>query len=557
MTVMDKEIGADSDSSAGFLDALSAVEWSFDSLLAADPTVLSVPELTDALDRVEVLARRLPAVQVVLDGACQEAGVAGEHGFPSLKLLLQRRMRLSGGEAAARVRGVRNRGVRPQPSGAVCPPRFPIIAEAQRRGVVSARQVTVIEKLLDKADRAGLTADSMSLVEDLMVDAALDDDPDALNNAFEYAMSLVDPDGTEPDEKQARRNRSLDLGRQRSDDLTAEIGGVLTADAHEMLQVVFAKWARPGIGNPDDPDSPLDAEGVDEAVLAAAAERDTRSAGQRRHDALVRALRVALESGATGRLRGLPGLPIVTLTVEQVQAALGAELDPTGAPVLGTASTATGGRLPVSVAMRLLAEHPGYAVLLDGNSRPLWLGRTRRLASPDQRIALIAADRGCTAPGCDSAPAYCQTHHMQPWAEGGHTDIENLTLVCSADHGTAVPASAAGRDGSDVSAARAVPGGTGAPAAGSGGRTGGSAAPAGGIGEARGHVTAPVPAGEAYAGRAGWMFTGDLEGQQRVNHRHHPDELYREALARWLRRRDALLAEYRACRPDPRRPRDG
>lgn len=62
-------------------------------------------------------------------------------------------------------------------------------------------------------------------------------------------------------------------------------------------------------------------------------------------------------------------------------------------------------------------------------------GRSRRTASPAQRIVHYSRDRGCTAPGC-TAPAYqCQVHHAaKDWVDGGNTDIEELTLACGSDN---------------------------------------------------------------------------------------------------------------------------
>jgi len=61
-------------------------------------------------------------------------------------------------------------------------------------------------------------------------------------------------------------------------------------------------------------------------------------------------------------------------------------------------------------------------------------GRTRRFASPGQRLALAARDRGCSFPGCDRPPAWCEAHHILEWIFGGETNLDNLTLVCSYHH---------------------------------------------------------------------------------------------------------------------------
>ena len=76
-----------------------------------------------------------------------------------------------------------------------------------------------------------------------------------------------------------------------------------------------------------------------------------------------------------------------------------------------------------------------YLSIFDGvTGRALWLGRTKRIASPDQRIVLHAKDRGCTHPGCDMPGYLCEVHHVDDWAQGGPTDIDNLTFACAPHH---------------------------------------------------------------------------------------------------------------------------
>jgi hypothetical protein len=66
---------------------------------------------------------------------------------------------------------------------------------------------------------------------------------------------------------------------------------------------------------------------------------------------------------------------------------------------------------------------------------PLYLGRSKRLASVGQRLALHARDGGCTKPGCSHPPDRCQGHHAErDYAQGGQTDITDLTLACPKDN---------------------------------------------------------------------------------------------------------------------------
>ena len=88
--------------------------------------------------------------------------------------------------------------------------------------------------------------------------------------------------------------------------------------------------------------------------------------------------------------------------------------------------------LPIGALARLACDAKIVPAFFDRNGQPLWLGRSRRVASVAQRIALVARDRGCV--GCDADPSWCQAHHIIPWAEGGPTTLENMCLVCSRCH---------------------------------------------------------------------------------------------------------------------------
>ena len=64
-----------------------------------------------------------------------------------------------------------------------------------------------------------------------------------------------------------------------------------------------------------------------------------------------------------------------------------------------------------------------YTALVTGQGEVLRLGRTRRIASRGQTIALIARDGGCSFPGCDTGPEWSERHHIVPWVDGGRTDL--------------------------------------------------------------------------------------------------------------------------------------
>jgi hypothetical protein len=119
---------------------------------------------------------------------------------------------------------------------------------------------------------------------------------------------------------------------------------------------------------------------------------------------------------------GAPAQVIITMTADQLISRQ------------GVAETSFGQLLPVKDALSLADETSLHLLLRDQQGMILKHGRTKRIATRVQSIALIARDRGCTFPGCDQPPEHCQRHHIVAWADGGRTDLDNLTLVVCGYH---------------------------------------------------------------------------------------------------------------------------
>ena len=60
----------------------------------------------------------------------------------------------------------------------------------------------------------------------------------------------------------------------------------------------------------------------------------------------------------------------------------------------------------------------------------------QRCFTEQQRLALTARDKGCTFPGCDRPPGWCQTHHVLEYRNGGPTTVDNGVLPCGHHHRT-------------------------------------------------------------------------------------------------------------------------
>jgi hypothetical protein len=82
---------------------------------------------------------------------------------------------------------------------------------------------------------------------------------------------------------------------------------------------------------------------------------------------------------------------------------------------------------------RRLACDASIVRLLERDGRPLSVGRKTRSVPPALRRALISRDRGCRFPGCGSR-RFVDAHHIEHWARGGATDLDNLVQLCSAHH---------------------------------------------------------------------------------------------------------------------------
>jgi hypothetical protein len=89
--------------------------------------------------------------------------------------------------------------------------------------------------------------------------------------------------------------------------------------------------------------------------------------------------------------------------------------------------------LPVDTVKRLTCDGSVVTVTESETGAPLDVGRKQRTVPTPMKRALWARDRGCSFPGCDRKH-YVDAHHIEHWADGGATSLDNLTLLCSHHH---------------------------------------------------------------------------------------------------------------------------
>jgi hypothetical protein len=143
-----------------------------------------------------------------------------------------------------------------------------------------------------------------------------------------------------------------------------------------------------------------------------------------RADALVRLAEDRLRSG---ELPERHNGPTAVTVVMRADTALGLP----GAP---PARTGRGQMLPTAEAHLLVCEAALRGVLVDGEGEILWQGRRRRYATRAQYEALAVRDGGCTVERCSLPASQCDAHHDVPWTAGGHTNVNEMRLLCRRHH---------------------------------------------------------------------------------------------------------------------------
>jgi Domain of unknown function (DUF222)/HNH endonuclease len=81
---------------------------------------------------------------------------------------------------------------------------------------------------------------------------------------------------------------------------------------------------------------------------------------------------------------------------------------------------------------RLSCDAAVVTMTHDVDGSVLDAGRRTRTIPPAIRRALTARDRTCRFPGCTSRR--CDAHHIEHWADGGATRLDNLVLLCRRHH---------------------------------------------------------------------------------------------------------------------------
>jgi hypothetical protein len=282
---------------------------------------------------------------------------------------------------------------------------------ALQAGDVSPEHAEVIVGVIDRLPTSLVLRDE---AERMLLDQAASLNASELRKAGDHLLEVLDPDGTARADERAldRLERSAHLGRFLT---IAEdgIGGVrlrgrgTVEDAAAIKTALFAVAApRPGT----DPDS-------------GESGRDLRDHGARCWDALVETCLKAHEAdGLLPDQHGAKPRVTVTVTLDDLRTGLGA------------ATLDTGDTVSVSAVRRMACDAEIIPAVLGSAGEVLDVARTQRLVTAAIWKALVLRDEHCRFPGCRRMPLACDAHHLQHWADGGPTSLDNLVLLCRGHH---------------------------------------------------------------------------------------------------------------------------
>jgi hypothetical protein len=394
------------------VDALVAAVHELADVLAAPSS--DGRSVITALATLGKLTRIADGVGIALAGEVVTLSEPGlEHplakalGERSPEMVLQAYAGLDPAEAAAWC----NIGVATQPRttllGETLPPLHEPLTRALADGSIRVGNASRVLAVLDEIAPYS-SIDERADVEAFLIGEA----PKLSDRGFARLCAEVPsrfvPDRLEDRDAMERRRAGVDIRRARHGgmqlvvDLHAEAEGFIRA----ALDARTAPRRQPSFLESSEPD--LDP--------------DRRTLRQKRLDALVGIMRESLGNDP-GTVAGSSVTMHVTVDLAVLQ----------GAP--GCARIAGVDRpLPASAARRLAASAEIVPVVLGGQSEPLDLGRSVRLATASQRSALGIRDGGCIWPRCEAPPGWCEVAHITPWADGGSTDLDNLVLLCAFHH---------------------------------------------------------------------------------------------------------------------------
>jgi len=269
---------------------LTALRAAVDEQLASDLSPLPQDEVLDALRGLEVESRRLAAAQHRLTAEVAARNVAGELNYRDTASLLSAVLLLTRSQANDRVNAAELLGPRASLLGEPLPPVLPATAQALTDGSISPAHTGVIRGLIRELP-APVREEHQATAEALLAEHAASMDTAQLRQAATAILGFLHPDGTLTPDRVHRKDR--DVALRRNADGSGDVRAHLSPACYALWETVLEPLAR---RRPDDGCGP-----------------DTRTPGQRRHDALEDAAKRLLSTGELPSAAGVATTLMITM----------------------------------------------------------------------------------------------------------------------------------------------------------------------------------------------------------------------------------------------------
>jgi hypothetical protein len=217
-------------------DALSAVRElasGFDDLVKAEFCRIGSDQLLQLAQEVEVLARKMHAVQVHLVNELEQQSAATARAYTSLAPLLRDVLLISSSDANARVRAAHALLPQDRPSGQETPPRLPLFGAALDAGKIGADHIRTTIAVLNRLDNQ-LDDEEYAAAEAELIDYATETDPEQFKAIAKHLENAASPEGKEP--KDPASKMELHIGSR------SAATGLTTISGH-LDDLSFARWS--------------------------------------------------------------------------------------------------------------------------------------------------------------------------------------------------------------------------------------------------------------------------------------------------------------------------
>lgn len=125
--------------------------------------------------------------------------------------------------------------------------------------------------------------------------------------------------------------------------------------------------------------------------------------------------------------------PVHQSTADRYQVAVHVSADSLSSGDTSAAYIEDGPHVTAETSRRIACDCSLLKIEEDEKGEPLSIGRKTRSIPPAIHRALRFRDQGCRFPGC-TRRHFVDGHHIQHWADGGETSLDNLVQLCRHHH---------------------------------------------------------------------------------------------------------------------------